>query len=317
MSCLEVNRAGSWAAVWGSQGVTVLQLPRRSRREEVTATSLQVVRAEVQGVSWHPGSAQDCHLAVLTRDARISLYNVSDGHGEVRGLSLASPGLVTLALGEVPVDLAFGQPGGHGQWPLYVLFGSCDVFLVSAGISHEWSVEGPLEVRPPREDNYSGEGCSLAVVGGVLAVATMGGSIYHSVVLGGSQTALHTYEQVELELGQLPSESSSSVFSCPVRLSGEPGGSGYLASHRAGLHRVELPMVGLLQEELLPDLSLAGSQVEHLVCTRASSSLPPAPVLGSCSARPPADPRDQSVAACNDARTREPFEAYCRNCHRR
>ena len=100
MSCLEVNRAGTWAAVWGSQGVTVVQLPRRSRREEVTATSLQVVRGEVQGVSWHPGSAQDCHLAVLTRDARISLYNVSDGHGEVRGLSLASPGRVSLALGE-------------------------------------------------------------------------------------------------------------------------------------------------------------------------------------------------------------------------
>lgn len=83
--------------------------------------------------------------------------------------------------------------------------------------------------------------------------------------------------EVEVELGQLPSVADSSVF-CPVRLRRDLAGSGYLTSHRAGFHRVELPMVGLLQEPA------GGSVVEHLVCTRASPALP------SPAAAPPARP---------------------------
>lgn len=58
-----------------------------------------------------PGSALDSHLTVLTRDARLALYNVSDGLGEVRGLALGSGGKIAAALGEVAVDLAFGPAG--------------------------------------------------------------------------------------------------------------------------------------------------------------------------------------------------------------
>ena len=187
-----VNRSGSWAVVWGSQGVTAVQLPRRGgRREEVVVTSLALVKAEVQSVAWHPGSAQDSHITVLTRcvllppptlaatptvtpdfllfvltaatrEGRVVLYNVSDGVGEVRGVSLGEGGRIASALGEVgtsspasfsptstqvAVDLCFGPAGEQGQWPLFVLFGNCDVFCVSAGIGQEWRVEGPLEVR--------------------------------------------------------------------------------------------------------------------------------------------------------------------------
>jgi len=280
-----LNRAGTWAAVWGREGVTAVPLPRSSRREEVVVQGLALAAGEVQGLAWHPGSAADSHLTVLTRDARLALYNVTAGSVEVRGLALGAGGPVAAALGEVPVALAFGGPGAAGQWPLFVLFANCEVYCVAAALGQEWGVEGPLAVSGGEEG--LGEGCSLLVVGGVLCLATVGGLVYHSVMLGGAATSLQTYEVVELELGQVASGAGDSVFECPVRLVEEVGGGGYLASHRAGLHRVGLPMVGLLLEDS-PDLARAASTVEHLVCTRAAASLPPAPVLGACSARPPA-----------------------------
>jgi len=224
---------------------------------------------------------------VLTRDAWVRLYNVADGVGEVRGVVLGARGRVAAALGEVPVSMAFGPAGEAGQWPLFVLFGNCDVFCIAASISHEWTVEGPLEVVGVAEgDECKTEACAIVAIGGLLCMATVGGTVQHFVVLGGDATSLHMYERVELELGQLPSLADSSVFDCPVRLSGDPSGASYLASHCAGLHRVELPMVGLLRDDS-PDLSSCGSTVEHLVCTRASPSLPPAPVLGCATAGPP------------------------------
>jgi len=201
-------------------------------------------------------------------------------------------GRVATALGEAAVDLCFGGAGEEeGQWPLFVLYGNSDVFCVSAGLGEDWDVEGPLIVQPAREDNYSGEACSLVVCGGVLALATVGGVIYHSVVLGGDNTSLHMYERVELELGAVSTAVDSTVFTCPVRLSTDGRAGRYLATHRAGLHQVQLPMVSILREAehsgTPPDLDLATSLVEHLVCTRPTPSSDPAPVLGACVAYPP------------------------------
>jgi len=203
-------------------------------------------------------------------------------------------GKMATALGETAVDLCFvGAGEEEGQWPLFVLYGNSDVFCVSAGLGEEWTVEGPLEVRPAREDNYSEEACSVVVCGGVLALATVGGVIYHSVVLGGDNTSLHMYERVELELGVVTTNTavSSSVFQCPVRLSTDGRVGRYLASHRAGLHQVQLPMVAILREAehagTTPDLDEATSVVEHLVCTRPTTSSDPAPVQGACVAYPP------------------------------
>jgi len=285
-----VNRASTWLALSGPDGVTAVPLQRRGGlKEEVVVSGLHLVDGgeAVQAVAWHPGSVGHSHLAVLTRDARIRLYNVADGVGEVRGLALGARGRVTAALGEVPVSMAFGPAGEAGQWPLFVLLGNCDVFCIAASISHEWTVEGPLEVVGVAEgDECKTEACAIVAIGGVLCMATVGGTVQHFVVLGGDATSLHMYERVELELGQLPSLADSSVFDCPVRLSGDPSGASYLASHCAGLHKVDLPMVGLLRDDS-PDLSVSGSTVEHLVCTRASPSLPPAPVLGCATAGPP------------------------------
>ena len=283
-----VNRASTWLALSGPDGVTAVPLQRRrGLKEDVVVSGLDLVDGEVQSVAWHPGSVNHSHLAVLTRDAWIRLYNVADGVGEVRGLALGARGRMAAALGEVPVSMAFGQAGEAGQWPLFVLLGNCDVFCVAASISHEWTVEGPLEVVGAVEgDECKTEACAIVAVGGVLCIATVGGTVQHFVVLGGDATSLHMYERVELELGQLPSLADSSVFDCPIRLSGDPSGASYLASHCAGLHRVDLPMVGLLHDDS-PDLSACASTVEHLVCTRASPNLPSAPVLGSATAGPP------------------------------
>jgi len=283
-----VNRANTWLALSGPDGVTAVPLQRRGGlKEEVVVSGLHLVDGQVQAVAWHPGSVGHSHLAVLTRDAWIRLYNVADGVGEVRGLALGGRGRVAAALGEVPVSMAFGPAGEAGQWPLFVLFGNCDVFCIAASISHEWNVEGPLEVVGLAEgDECKTEACAIVAIGGVLCIATVGGTVQHFVLLGGDATSLHMYERVELELGQLPSLADSSVFDCPVRLSGDPSGACYLASHCAGLHKVDLPMVGLLRDDS-PDLSSCGSTVEHLVCTRASPSLPSAPVLGCATTGPP------------------------------
>jgi len=119
----------------------------------------------------------------------------------------------------------------------------------------------------------------------------VGGVIYHSVILGGSSTSLHMYERVELELGAVAAAENSSVFRCPVRLDTDGRAGRYLATHRAGLHQVQLPMVAILREAEYsgtpPDLDNATSQVEHLICTRPSPSSDPAPVLGACVAYPP------------------------------
>jgi len=309
---LSVSRSGRWVSLWGTRGVTLVQMPPRGGvggrfgggREELTARSqvLDTGDQEVQGVSWHPGSAAECHLVILTRSGVLSLYNVMEI--EDRMLVLKCPlsrggnSKVAAALGEVAVDFCFGsQCGEAGVWPLFVILASMDVFCVSAGLAEdEWAVEGPLEVKPPLEDNYSdGEACSVAEVGGVLAMATVTGILYHAIILGGDTTSLHVYERVELETSAV-SSSHDDVFSCPLRLV-TPGPGvhmrpGYLASHPAGLHSVSLTMVSVLKQAELaasaPDLDSGSSSVEHLVCTRPAPSSSPAPVLGACMASPPA-----------------------------
>ena len=310
---LTVSRSGRWVSLWGTGGVTLVQMPPRGGvggrfgggREELTARSqaLDTGDQEVQGVSWHPGSAAECHLVILTRSGILSLYNVMEIEDRMLILeSSLSSGTgnnkVAAALGEVAVDFCFGsQCGEAGVWPLFVILASMDVFCVSASLAEdEWSVEGPLVVKPPLEDNYSdGEACSIAEVGGVLAMATVKGVLYHAIILGGDTTSLHVYERVELETSAV-SSSHEDVFSCPLRLvtpgTGLHARPGYLASHPAGLHSVGLAMVRVVKQaelsDSVPDLDSGSSTVEHLVCTRPTPSSPPAPVLGACLASPPA-----------------------------
>ena len=306
---LTLSRSGLWAAVWGQDGVTVLQMPPRAGvggrigggKERLVARTVGLSCScvdQVQSVSWHPASAGECHLVTLSRAGVLTLYSVQDMEENMRLLQcqLSDQSKVSAALGEVAVDFCFSsQAGEEGVWPLFVLLGNCDVYCVGAGLGQEsWSVEGPLEMRPALEDNYSdGEACSVLETGGVLVMATVQGVVYHGVVLGGETTSLHVYERVELELSVIPGHDD--VFSSPLTLLTHDNAHcqpGYLVSHNSGLHNVHLPMVTVLKQAEIsgddsPDLDSGSSIVDHLICTRPTSSSPPAPVLGACISWPP------------------------------
>jgi len=300
---IQVSRTGLWVAVWGIDGVTVVKMPSRcgvggkiaGGKGKVFCRTVNILDSqdeEVQSVAWHPGSTLETHLVILTRNGRIMLHDVDEDESLVNELKISAVGKVATALGEVAVDLSFGGAGeSENCWPLFVLYGNCDIYCVSASLGQEWEFEGPLEVMPQREDNYSGEASSLIVCNGIVALATVGGVIYHSIVLGGETTSLHTYERVELELGVVQSSAKSSTFDCPVRLTTDGRSARYIAYHRAGLHQVQLPMVALLRDAERAGVSLdiehSASHVEHLICTRPTSSSDPAPVMGACFAYPP------------------------------
>ena len=301
---VSVSRTGLWVALWGEGGVTVVQLPPRvsgrygGGRETLSVRGVKLSTAHVQMARWHPGSAGESHLVTLSRSGTIALHNLLELEERrlVRQVTVRTSQTTKLsaALGEAAVDFCFGSQS-ESRWPLFVLSGNCEVHCVSAGLSEAtWEVEGPLEVLPRLEDNYDGaEGCGLLEVGGVLALATTGGVLYHAIVLGGDTTSLHVYERVELEIGAV---SSGDIFSCPLSLSAPEVGShsspGYLVSHPAGLHSVSLPMVTVLRTAAAagspPHLERGKSLVSHLLCTRLSPSSPPAPPLGACLASPQA-----------------------------
>ena len=303
---VSVSRTGLWVALWGEGGLTAVQLPPRvggrygGGRETLRARGVKLLTGPVQMARWHPGSAGESHLVTLTRSGNIALHNLLELEERrlIRQVTVRDSQTTKLsaALGEAAVDFCFGsQSQSDSRWPLFVLSGNCEVHCVSAGLGETtWEVEGPLETRPRLEDNYDGaEGCGLLEVGGVLALATTGGVLYHAVILGGDTTSLHVFERVELEIGAV---SSGDVFSCPLSLSAPEQGSqqspGYLVSHPAGLHSVSLPMVSVLRAAAAtgspPQLERGKSLVSHLLCTRLSPSSPPAPPLGACLASPQA-----------------------------
>jgi len=313
---LVVSRTAKWVCLYGNKGVTAVEVPRRSgsrgrigggEQELVCRTiSLNIPpgRGNVQGALWHPGSVEETHLALLTTDNVVRVHCVLEPSSPVHQIIQieGSTGAVATSLGETAVDMAFGPPveleeEASLSWPVFVLWANGDVFCATSCLARagEVRLEGPLEVQPPAEDNYSQEACSIAVLGDrqgppVLAIATVRGTVYHAVVLGdtGGTVSLHMYEKVELELA-LSSEDTKDVFRCPVRLQVDPScSSRYLASHSAGLHQVGLPIVNRLADINQGSPGESSAIVEHLVCTRPTSSSPPAPVLGVTVAYPPA-----------------------------
>ncbi len=121
----------------------------------------QQSRLVVQHVLWHPGSASDSHLAVLSSDNHLRYYNVEvdrqnpeqsigltrngdDGGGHFFGEASLS---VRASLGETAICFAFaptppepeatsGVDGdnGNGLWPAFVLQGNGEILCVVAGL---------------------------------------------------------------------------------------------------------------------------------------------------------------------------------------
>lgn len=74
-------------------------------------------------------------------------------------------------------------------WPIYVLKGNGDVVLVYNDLHNIYlskRILGPLTMRPPAEDNYGVDACSIICLDcapTLLAIATSSGMIYHCLAL--------------------------------------------------------------------------------------------------------------------------------------
>jgi len=319
---LTVSSRGERLCAFGEDGITAIEVPRRSGSEgrlgggdpDILCRSITVYRSRegksVQKCSWYPGSAANNQLLVLTRDGTLSLYLVMDhGARQIHQVGLSGGDKVSTALGETAVDYCVGRPvdqasdAGHTVWPVFVLWADGGVFCVqtggveSSGGDGSWKVLGPIDVLPEQEHDYSQEACNILTLGEIdgptfVSVARVDGTLLHHVLLGNPETGeltLHLYEKVELDLGPLNCDSNSSVFSCPVSLVPDSScRTRYLVLHNSGLHQVCLPSVSVDIEELLLEDSELTCLVEHLICTLPTGDSRPAPLLGATVAYPPA-----------------------------
>jgi nuclear pore complex protein Nup88 len=187
---ITVSTSGRWLGLWGSRGATALELPRRSGKnrqfvgisgDNVTCHSIPIAerffmcnpRIILQQASWHPGSAYDGHLMILSSDNHLRIFNL-DGNDEsgmgpgvnpeqTLPLSSTSASLppskssnsksffgqssltVRGSLGETGVSFAFAPPvvssGGDPQddmtpnlWPIFILCGDGSVYCMVTGI---------------------------------------------------------------------------------------------------------------------------------------------------------------------------------------
>eukprot|EP00088_Acartia_fossae_P058860 TRINITY_DN6934_c0_g1_i4.p1 TRINITY_DN6934_c0_g1~~TRINITY_DN6934_c0_g1_i4.p1 ORF type:complete len:648 (-),score=145.99 TRINITY_DN6934_c0_g1_i4:662-2605(-) len=305
---------GERLCAFGEDGVTAIEVPRRSGRDgrlaggdtDILCRAVTVHRSRVgksvQKCSWYPGSAAQNQLFVLTRDGTLSLYLVMDhGARQIHQVFLGGGDRVSTALGETVVDYCVGKPMHYEDssiWPVFVLWGDGGIFCVTTGgLDTSWTVKGPIKVLPEQELSYSQEACSILCLGEsegptMVCVARVDGTILHHLVLGHPNTGeltLYLYEKVELEMGPLDSSESESVFSCPVSLVPDLSSrTRYLILHNSGLHQVCLPSVSADAEELLHKDADLACTVEHLICTRPTGDSRPAPLLGATVSYPPA-----------------------------
>jgi len=180
-------------------------------------------------------------------------------------------------------------------WPIYILRGNGDILLVynnHANFHTSMLIFGPLTMRPPAEDNYGVDACSLICldcVPPVLVVATSSGVLYHCISLVCDEESsqefssfpiptLYVYESLELTIS-LTSIKDQEIL-CPIRLHKSIyNPQVYFCSHIAGVHVVNVP---LLSKFNLKDFSLEDTEpsiIENLICTKPlslaqSSSIP-------------------------------------------
>ena len=80
-------------------------------------------------------------------------------------VSLSGGDKVAAALGETAVDYCVGRPVDNGDqleaeaavWPVFVLWADGGVFCVQTGAvdGGRWTVQGPIDVFPEQETDYS------------------------------------------------------------------------------------------------------------------------------------------------------------------
>ncbi|XP_071551048.1 nucleoporin 88 isoform X2 [Panulirus ornatus] len=309
-------------------------------------------KLEVMAAAWHPGSLENNHIVILASDNYLRIYNLSSNEIPEQAISvgLSKAGVISSSnsicnstLGQNAVTFDFGPPSepikcssgnpiSNGvienlvdqedekrqkylglQWPVFILYGSGEVFftitILSSNRSPVRKLYGPLSMSPPCDDNYGSDYCSLLVLHScppVLVIATTAGRLHHCIVIdsdvekdGGSletepqqgvyfsvptTVKLHVYESIELELSLLPDDEG---FTSLLLLHPDPASpTRYWVSHDAGVHGITVPFIeGLIQYTELPDdAAFLSSEspciVDHLVCTRSLTSSGPMPVMG-------------------------------------
>ncbi|KAL8573357.1 hypothetical protein ACOMHN_032819 [Nucella lapillus] len=240
---LALNACGSHLALWGPRGIRVMELPQRWGKHSLfeggkDTISCRTVRLasrhlagsqwlQVRQVTWHPGSATDTHLAVLTSDNLFSVYSLIEPEhpvtttrlqaGEMSSSVSPSKFNMSTALGETAVAFTFGPPQELQPikrpfqisrvedvitvWPVYFVKGNGDIMVTySEVVSNrplQLPTQGPLLMCPPAEDNYGVDACSVLCVDTsppVLVIATWDGRLHHCVVLPAAPSPSSTKE---------------------------------------------------------------------------------------------------------------------------
>ncbi|XP_071178496.1 nucleoporin 88-like isoform X2 [Mytilus edulis] len=229
VECLIFNRTGNYLAVWGQTGITVIELPRRwgkyndyeGGKQCVQCKSLNVAEHYFAGhngvrlltVLWHPGSETDSHIAFLTSDNTLSIYNIQEPNIPVQVIKLSnapqdinqSPTKVSFpaVLGEYAASFDFGPPvtlkkkqrpytktetASVTVWPAYIVRGNGDVLVAYTEVSRgtKFPLQGPLIMQPPAEDNYGVDACAISCLETTptaLIIATGEGRLHHCLLI--------------------------------------------------------------------------------------------------------------------------------------
>ncbi|CAG2110061.1 unnamed protein product [Medioppia subpectinata] len=260
---------------------------------------------------WHPNSPQQ-HIVLLINDNSLRIFDIHEEETPIQVIDLSATadtntsiphfGVSAFAasLGDNAVSFDFGptiskcydvEPStvtsaDECLTPIYVLRGNGDVLLVYSSLKYPYvsnNVFGPLTMRPPAEDNYGADACSIVCldcVPPVLVIATCFGVIHHCIALDGDneldskhtllpQPTLYVYETIELSLSLTTSPDSVQDMSCTLTLHKDnmiP--MRYFCSHSCGLHAISFPFVSQLKSKDEKQFREEESIVEHLICTK-------------------------------------------------
>ena len=169
--------------------------------------------------------------------------------------------------------------------PIYILRGNGDVLIVYSSLKYSYvsnTIFGPLTMRPPAEDNYGVDACSIVCldcVPTVLVIATSFGVLHHCIALECEdewdsnrsllpQPTLYVYETIELSLS-LATDSDLPDMSCALRIHKDSMiPMRYFCSHSCGLHAIAVPFISQLKSKEESSFREEESIVEHLICTQ-------------------------------------------------
>ncbi|XP_054168254.1 nucleoporin 88-like [Oppia nitens] len=260
---------------------------------------------------WHPISPHDC-IVLLTNDNRLRLFDIFEeetpeqiidlSNIDINNKSITHFGVspIAFSLGENAISFDFApsiskcydtEPSSMTNTdecltPIYILRGNGDVLLVYSSFKYSYvsnTIFGPLTIRPPAEDNYGVDACSiicLDCVPPVLIIATSFGVLHHCIAIDSEddldsnhtllpQPTLFVYETIELSLS-LTTSGDYQDMSCLLRLHKDQMiPMRYFCSHSCGVHAISIPFISQLKSKDIQEFREEESIVEHLICTKS------------------------------------------------